>query len=90
MPKPPDTRDSSSEAAWAEREEFEQGFKRSKRGNLWRNWEGMTLTVFARDDGRFGWCIVDAEGDKRFSRGSYESEEDAVGGLAGELGVGLW
>jgi hypothetical protein len=86
MPKPPAPKnDPELDAALAEREAFEVGFKRSRRGNLWRNWEGMTLTVFARDDGRFGWCIVDAEGDKRFSRKAYEDEEWAIGALWDEV-----
>jgi hypothetical protein len=37
---------------------FEASFRQSRRGNLWRTWEGLTLTVFARDDGRYGWCVA--------------------------------
>jgi hypothetical protein len=90
MPKAPQRRDPAREAALAERTEFEAGFRRSKKGNLWRHFEGMTLTIFGRDDERFGWCLVDAEGDKRFSRGSYESEEDALGSLADDLSIGCF
>jgi hypothetical protein len=70
------------EAAAKAREEFEGGFKRSQKGNLWRTWQGMTLTVFRRDDDSFAWCVVDADGERRFSRGTYEDESDAIGGLA--------
>ena len=40
------------------RAEFKAGFRRSRRGNLWRTWEGLTLTVFGRADGRYRWCIA--------------------------------
>ena len=42
----------------------------------------MTLTVFGRDDDAFAWCIVDADGERRFSPGTYEDESDAIGSLA--------
>jgi hypothetical protein len=66
---------------------FEAGFGRSRRGNLWRTWDGLTLTVFERPSGEFEWCV--AEGDSlRFSSGGWASEEEALVALACELGLG--
>ena len=88
MPKPPTRAEIEFAARLAERTEFESGFRRSQKGNLWRHFEGMTLTIFGREDERFGWCIVDVEGGKRFSCGSYETEEAVLGSLADELAIG--
>ena len=60
---------------------------RRKPGNVWRHWDGITLTVFRRDDGYYGWCIAD-EFDKRYSRIGYEDQDAAMGALSEELGVG--
>jgi hypothetical protein len=46
-------------AAWAE---FEAGFARSRRGNLWRQWAGKTVSVFRRRDGYYGLSIADEDG----------------------------
>jgi len=71
------------------RADFESGFQRSKRGNLWRNYAGVTVTIFQRKgDGFFAWCIADSGGTKRFSSGGYESEESALSALWCELGEG--
>ena len=67
------------EAMLVARAEFEAGFKRSKKGNLWRRWAELTLCVFKRGDG-YAWSIADSEG-VRFSVGTYESEAEAIGGL---------
>lgn len=80
---------SGSEAAWAERQDFEAGFERRPNGNLVSIRDRKILTVFRRGEGLYSWSIADSEGT-RFSRGTYESEGDAIGGLAGELEVGLW
>jgi hypothetical protein len=52
------------EAVVAEREQFSdpQQWQRSAKGNLWREWQGRTVTVFARRDGRWGWCISGEDG----------------------------
>ncbi|MCI0643210.1 MAG: hypothetical protein L0Y72_06540 [Gemmataceae bacterium] len=71
--------DDDFKAAMAAREEFESGFKRSKRGNLWRYWQGKTLTIFKREDGCYGWC-VSFQGDVRFG-GGYEDEPWALAAL---------
>jgi hypothetical protein len=63
---------------------FRKGFQRSRRGNLWRTWRGLTVTVFGRR-GAFHWCISD-EGGPRWSpwRG-WADEEDAVRAAWNEL-----
>jgi hypothetical protein len=69
----------------AARSEFEAGFKRSKKGNLWREFHGLIVTVFrAKDTERFRWSISDPEG-VRFSDCSYESESDALSAVESEL-----
>ena len=51
-------------------------WRRSARGNLWREWNGLIVTVFIRRDGWFGWCAANEDGPRYSSRG-YELEEDA-------------
>ncbi|MBL9164450.1 MAG: hypothetical protein JNL18_17115 [Planctomycetaceae bacterium] len=60
--------------------EFAASFRRSKRGNLYREFEGTTLTVFSRPDGRFSWCIAEADNSQHYGS-NYETEEDAMDGL---------
>ena len=72
-----------------ERTEFESGFQRSGRGNLWRYWEDRTVSVFKRRDDRYGWCIASGDYQKEWAPESYESEDDALGALRYALGVGL-
>jgi hypothetical protein len=59
---------------------FMTGFMRSKKGNLWRRWQGTSLTVFARKDGKWSWVIVDESGPK-FSRHAYAEKDDALAAL---------
>lgn len=56
---------------------FFAGFKRSKKGNLSRQWEGRSLTVFRRKDGTFAWCIADDDGPT-YSEGTFEDEREAI------------
>jgi hypothetical protein len=61
-----------------EYERFLRGFRESRRGNLWRKFDELTLTVFERD-GRFSWCISSGEDNTRFSRWrGFEGEEEAM------------
>jgi hypothetical protein len=90
MPKITTATDPVIEAAFAERTEFEEPllWKRSKKNNLWRNWQGMTLTIFKREgDGYFAWSIAGVDGP-RFSNCGYETEHEAIGELEDALGVG--
>jgi hypothetical protein len=72
------------QAIWSQ---FEAGFRRSKKGNLWRHYEGQTICVFTRDDGYYGWSISGNDGN-RFSKGGYQREEEALGALGEALCVG--
>jgi hypothetical protein len=83
------TKDEELEAKLAELREFQAGFKRSKRGNLWRHYEGLTLCVFKRDDDYFAWSISDADGP-RYSPGAFEDEDEALASLAYEMDVARW
>jgi len=70
------------------RESFAAAFRRSRRGNLWREYDGdegrrLTLCVFPRSGG-FAWSIADREG-VRFSRETFDEEDEAIGGLWHEL-----
>ena len=78
------------QAAIAELEEFMNpaAWHRTKAGNLSREWEGMTVTVFLNRR-EYGWVIKDEEDEKQFSKTRYEAEEDAMYGLAEALCVGL-
>lgn len=60
---------------------FRRGFRLSKRGNLWRRWGDLTLTIFEdRVSGSFKVCIAD--GDRPgFSTVVFESVDDAILGL---------
>ena len=73
-------------AALVERTEFQHPifWKRSKRGNLWRRWRELIVTVFKRDGDRFGWSIADGEGP-RFSSRAFDTEADAMSSLAEEI-----
>lgn len=77
------------EAAFAARDAFESGFKRSRKGNLWRNWEGKMLCVFRRDDDFYAWSVSDNDGP-RFSPGGYATEEEAIGALWDQTEGGNW
>ena len=59
---------------------FAARFRRSRRGNLWRKYGDMNLTVFPStfDDG-YSFCIADR--DVTFSDDSYATEEEAIEAL---------
>jgi hypothetical protein len=72
-----------ADSSW---ESFVGGFQVSARGNLWQQWNGLTLTVFARPDG-WAWCIADSEGPT-YSPIGYDSEYGAIKGLWGAVTSG--
>jgi hypothetical protein len=83
MPKPVRPADV---ALAAERDEFERGWMRSRRDNLTRIWNDLSLTIFARDQWHYGWCWSDEDGP-HFSQSTYRTESDARDALGHELGV---
>lgn len=66
--------------------EEESQWKRSKRGNLWRDWGSARVSIFERDDGFYGWCIADS-GEPQFSRGGFKSESAAMNAVGEQLGL---
>lgn len=78
MPRPPE-----AYLRQKYQEQFVQGFRRSRKGNLWRDWDGVTCTVFARM-GRYVWCVAD-EAEVTYSRERFETEEEALWDLASEM-----
>lgn len=61
-------------------------WKRSAKGNLYRRWGALTLTVFARGSGRYGYCIsFRGSAAPRFSPTSFATEEEAVDAVRIEL-----
>lgn len=66
----------------------DHGFRRSRRGNLWRRLpDGRAATVFAYDrDGWHGykWCVGDGV-NTRYGRRVYGTEDEALAALLGEL-----
>lgn len=60
---------------------FRETFDYSKKGNLWRKWGDLVLTIFTDDWGRYSWCAATDEG-KSYSQRKYNSEEDALQSLA--------
>ena len=81
--------DRQLEAAMAEQAAFRDRaqWKKSKKGNYWREWGRKTVTLFKRD-GFWRWCIADADSTD-FSPGAWEKRSDARSNLAYELGVGI-
>lgn len=76
-----------TEAEWAFYNDA-QHWRRSKRGNLWREWYDKRLTLYRRRDGLWGWCYEDAWEGARFSNKGYRSFRDAKLALGDAIGVG--
>lgn len=72
--------------AAAELRDFLDGFARSRKGNLWRHWGDLTLTIFSRR-GSYAYCIAGRELPD-YSDEEFDTEEDALKTLAFDLGVG--
>jgi hypothetical protein len=71
-------------------DEFENpaAWRSSKRGNVWREYDGRVLTIFRRR-GRYRWAIgATEEWETQFSEESYSSEAEAITALRETLGVG--
>ena len=57
-------------------DEFLAGFRWLKRGNYWRLFRDLSITVFRTDSG-YGWSIASPGGKVRDSRRKHGSEQDA-------------
>jgi hypothetical protein len=64
-------------------DDLDAAWRRSRKGNLWRKLEGVTLTVF-RCEGGWRYCVADAAGP-RYGERVYDGEEEAA--LAAEAFV---
>lgn len=53
----------------------DQGWQRSRKGNLWQRIGAINVTIFEQD-GVFKWCIFTDRA--HFSNGGFESEETAA------------
>jgi hypothetical protein len=82
------TTDEADEVAdeFGKAREFAQDFMRSRRGNRWRRWNGLTLTIFEQPKGSgwFGWCIADEHGP-RFSERLWDNTDEATDDLWNQL-----
>lgn len=63
-------------------------WRRSSKGNLWRNYVGARLTVFPRWDGLYGYCLRPRKGAARFSTEGWPTEREAVDAVLGEVNRG--
>lgn len=51
-------------------------WRRSAKGNLWRRLsDGSTVTVFQKQDGRYGYCVY--RDGPNYSHAAYRTEEEA-------------
>ncbi len=57
---------------------------RNHKGNLWRRWKGMSLTIFKRGPW-FSFCISGGKNNVTFSRRAYRTESAAMDALADAL-----
>jgi hypothetical protein len=72
------------------RRDFLAGFRKSRRGNLFRPLPDGAAVVFKYKSGSkagsFGWLIAREEWETVFSPQGYSRQRDALQALAGELG----
>ena len=54
----------------------ESEWRESRKGNLWRTFEGITITIFERDDA-YRWCISRAKDDVVFSQEGFADTVEA-------------
>jgi hypothetical protein len=65
---------------------FLASFRKSMKGNYWREFRGETLTAFFRE-GYWHWCVAGPAGRKEFSMGVFDSEKSALRSLARRFGI---
>lgn len=71
------------EDAMREIENFKRGFRRSRKGNLYREYEGVVVTIFGRE-GSYGW-VINSGDESRFSSGRFGTEEEAMDSVCTKL-----
>ena len=62
----------------------ESEWQESRKGNLWRKWQGITITIFEREDA-YHWCISRAKDDVVFSQEGFADTVEAQAAAFGEL-----
>ena len=77
----PDAEVETQLTAW---ESFSSGFRQSRKGNWWREWDGLTLTIFRNRYGRWQYCVADPDGP-HWSHNAYDTEGEAMDSLFYEL-----
>jgi hypothetical protein len=90
MPKigQPPRRDYKLEAALAELEAFEDlsAWRLSQKGNLCRDWNDLTVSLFYKNH-RYHWSMA-RDDDVEYSEETYGDLKEAMAGLGKALGVG--
>ena len=83
-------RESLAEAAAraARLDEFTRRFRQAKKpANIWAIVDGVTVTVFKREDGLHGWSVAGPGGRPEFSAEVFPTQALAMESLAWHLGV---
>lgn len=80
--------DPQVDAALAEWAEFENraNWHKTAKGNLSRQWDGATVTIFKKRS-RYAWSS-NYEDEVRYSHNTFETEAEALQSLGSELDVG--
>jgi hypothetical protein len=60
-------------------------WRRTAKGNLWRPYDGLSLTIFRRADGSYSWCIATEDEGPRYSTARFETEDEAIDSLCFEV-----
>ncbi len=83
MPKVPTKQDREIAAGVKLQEVFVDvsGWNVSARGNLYRKWRGLLLTIYSRRD-QYGWCISAGDNEPGFSASLFDTEAEALNDLA--------
>lgn len=83
------TRPATKKERLDEYEEFRNGFKRSKRKSLYRQYDDATLVVFRQRRNAYSWCIDREKNDfPEYSSGTFQTEADALWDLGNTLMIG--
>ena len=90
MPVVQSLRDREIEVLLKLREKFENpaewNVSKKGNGNIWREWDGMALSIFRKYSGGYCWCVSNEE-RRSFSVTKYATVEEAKGALWDEV---LW